>query len=120
MIRVQKAPLPAVVLALTFLACATERIQLGTGVLNIPYRLPFQLDKQVAMLQELSGGRLRFGVGTGWNETEFQALGVPYRERGKRTDAALALLHRDRGKPHDFPPPTPPGIRVRTRAVRLS
>ena len=80
-------------MTLTFLASATERIQLGTGVLLIPYRLPLQLIKQVATLQELSGGRFRLGVGVGWNETEFQALGVPYRERGKRTDAGLALLH---------------------------
>ena len=80
-------------MTLTFLASATQRIQLGTGVLNVPYRLPLQLIKQVATLQELSGGRFRFGVGVGWNETEFQALGVPYRERGKRTDEVLALLH---------------------------
>ena len=80
-------------MTLTFLASATERIHLGTGVLNIPYRLPFQLVKQAATLQELSGGRFRLGVGVGWNETEFQALDVPYRERGKRTNAGLALLH---------------------------
>ncbi len=80
-------------MTLTFLANATERIQLGTGVLLIPYRRPLQLIKQVATLQELSGGRFRLGVGVGWNETEFQALGIPYKERGKRTDAGLALLH---------------------------
>jgi len=80
-------------MTLTFLASFTERINLGTGVLIVPYRLPFQLIKQVATLQELSGGRFRFGVGVGWNETEFQALDVPFKERGKRTDEALALLH---------------------------
>lgn len=80
-------------MTLTFLASVTERVSLGTGVLNVPYRLPFQMVKQVATLQDLSGGRLRFGVGVGWYETEFQVLGVPYAERGKRTDQALALLH---------------------------
>lgn len=80
-------------LTLAWLAARTQRVQLGTGVINLPYRLPFQLLKQVATLQDLSGGRLRLGVGVGWYEAEFQALGVPYRERGKRSDAALALLH---------------------------
>jgi probable F420-dependent oxidoreductase len=80
-------------MALTFIASATETIRLGTGVLNAPYRLPVQLAKQVATLQDLSGGRLRLGVGVGWYETEFQVLGVPYAERGRRTDEALSLLH---------------------------
>jgi len=81
-------------MTLTFLASFTERINLGTGVLIVPYRRPLQLIKQVATLQELSGGRFRLGVGVGWNETEFQALGVPFGERGKRTDEALALMHK--------------------------
>jgi probable F420-dependent oxidoreductase len=80
-------------MALTFIAARTERIKLGTGVLNVPYHLPFQLVKQVATLQDLSAGRFRFGIGVGWYETEFQVIGVPYRERGKQTNAALKLLH---------------------------
>jgi probable F420-dependent oxidoreductase len=80
-------------MALTYIAARTERIQLGTGVLNVPYHLPFQLVKQVASLQDLSAGRFRFGIGVGWSETEFQVLGVPYRQRGKLTDAALELFH---------------------------
>ncbi len=80
-------------LALTYIAARTHRIRLGTGVLNVPYRLPFQLVKQVATLQDLSAGRFRFGIGVGWYETEFQVLGVPYRERGRQTNAALKLFH---------------------------
>ena len=80
-------------MALTFIAARTERIRLGTGVLNVPYHLPFQLVKQVATLQDLSAGRFRFGVGVGWYETEFQVIGVPFRERGKQTNAALKLFH---------------------------
>ncbi len=80
-------------MALTFIAARTKRIQLGTGVLNVPYHLPFQLVKQVASLQDLSGGRFRFGVGVGWYETEFKVIGVPYRERGKQTDSTLKLFH---------------------------
>ncbi|MBT6277126.1 MAG: TIGR03619 family F420-dependent LLM class oxidoreductase [Chromatiales bacterium] len=81
-------------LTLTFLAAVTDRIGLGTGVINIPYRLPFQTAKQVATLQELSNNRLIFGVGVGWYETEFEVIGVPFRDRGKITDQALDLLHR--------------------------
>lgn len=80
-------------MALTFLAAHTSSIQLGTGVLNVPYRLPFQLVKQVASLQDLSANRFRFGIGVGWYETEFEVIGVPYRQRGKMTDAALRLFH---------------------------
>ena len=79
-------------MALTYIAAVTERVSLGTGVLNVPYRLPFQLVKQVTSLQDLSAGRVRLGVGVGWYQTEFQVLGVPYRERGRRTDRALELL----------------------------
>lgn len=80
-------------MALTYIAARTEKIQLGTGVLNVPYHLPFQLVKQVATLQDLSAGRFRFGVGVGWSEVEFQVIGIPYHERGKQTDASLRLLH---------------------------
>lgn len=80
-------------MALTYIAARTEHLKLGTGVLNVPYHLPFQLAKQVATLQDLSGGRFRFGVGVGWYETEFEVIGVPYRERGKQTNAALKLFH---------------------------
>lgn len=87
-------------MALTFIAARTQRIRLGTGVLNVPYHLPFQLVKQVASLQDLSAGRFRFGVGVGWSETEFQVLGVPYRERGKQTNATLKLFHEASASDH--------------------
>ena len=80
-------------MAATFIAARTEKIQLGTGVLNVPYHLPFQLVKQVATLQDLSAGRFRFGIGVGWSELEFQVIGIPYRERGRQTDETLQLLH---------------------------
>lgn len=105
-------------MALTYIAARTDRIRLGTGVLNVPYHLPFQLVKQVATLQDLSAGRFRFGVGVGWSETEFTVLGVPYRERGKQTNAALKLFHEAFANDHimvngtEFPvlprPPRPP------------
>src|SRR5262249_8499675 len=66
--------------ALAFLAGATERVGLGTAVLILPYRPALPTAKWIATVQELSGERLRLGVGVGWMAAEFRALGVP-RER---------------------------------------
>jgi probable F420-dependent oxidoreductase len=77
---------------LAFLAGATERIGLGTGVLVLPYRPALPTAKWVATIQELSAGRLRFGVGVGWMQPEFRAVGVDYRARGRITDETLAFL----------------------------
>lgn len=79
---------------LAWLAGATERIGLGTGVLVLPYRPPLATAKWVASIQELSGGRLRLGVGAGWMAAEFRAVGVPRARRGRVTDETLAFLHR--------------------------
>jgi probable F420-dependent oxidoreductase len=80
--------------SLAWLAAKTERIGLGTAVLVLPYRAALPTAKMVATLQELSGGRLALGVGVGWMEAEFRAVGVPRRERGRVTDATLEFLLR--------------------------
>ena len=80
--------------SLTYLAAATQRIGLGTAVLVLPYRAALTTAKLVATLQELSGGRLKLGVGAGWMEAEFCAVGVPRSERGRVTDATLEFLLR--------------------------
>ncbi len=77
---------------LAFLAGVTTRIGLGTGVLVLPYRPPLATAKWVATIQELSGGRLLLGVGVGWMDAEFKAVGVPKERRGAQTDATLAFL----------------------------
>src|SRR5512147_1827990 len=77
---------------LAFLAAATSRIGLGTGVLVLPYRPPLPTAKWVATIQELSGGRLLLGVGAGWMDAEFRAVGVPKDQRGRVTDSTLAFL----------------------------
>jgi len=79
---------------LAFLASATRRIGLGTAVLIVPYRPVLPTAKWVATVQELSGGRLRLGVGVGWMEAEFRALGVDRARRGAITDETLAFLRR--------------------------
>src|SRR5437867_2150264 len=72
--------------ALAWLAGAVPRIGLGTGVLNLPYRPALPTAKAIATLQEVSAGRLRLGVGVGWMEAEFRALGVPRTRRGRLAD----------------------------------
>jgi probable F420-dependent oxidoreductase len=79
---------------LAYLAAATERIGLGTGVLVLPYRPPLATAKWVATVQELSAGRLLLGVGAGWMKEEFRAVGSDIARRGKTTDATLAFLNR--------------------------
>jgi probable F420-dependent oxidoreductase len=78
--------------ALTFLAAHTQRIRLGTGICLVPQRSPVYTAKQVADADFLSNGRVDFGVGIGWLREEFEALGVPWPERGKRTRECLAVM----------------------------
>jgi probable F420-dependent oxidoreductase len=80
--------------ALSWLAGKTERIGLGVGVLILPYRPALPTAKAIATVQELSGGRLRLGVGVGWMAPEFRALGVPRERRGRIADETLAFLLR--------------------------
>lgn len=80
--------------ALAFLAGVTERVGLGTGILNLPYRPPLPTAKSLATIQELSGGRLLLGIGLGWMPSEFRALGVERRRRGALTDETLEFFHR--------------------------
>ena len=79
---------------LAWLAGVTERIALGSSVIILPYRSPVPVAKLLASVDVLSGGRLIFGAGVGWMEGEFAALGVPFAERGSRTDEALELFQK--------------------------
>ena len=79
---------------LAFIAGITERISIGTKVLILPYRPTLPTAKWVAGIQELSNGRMLFGVGVGWMEEEFRALGVDRSRRGEITDDALEIIHR--------------------------
>jgi probable F420-dependent oxidoreductase len=80
--------------ALSFVAGATQSIGLGTNVLIAPYRHPLILANEAASLDVVSGGRFVLGVGAGWNEEEFSALGISVRERGRRTDEVLEAMRR--------------------------
>src|SRR6266581_363690 len=80
------------VLTLTWAAACTRRVGLGTSVLVLPMRHPLPLAKELATLQNLSDGRLILGGGVGWMEAEFDALGVPFKERGRRMDEGIAMM----------------------------
>jgi len=80
------------VLTLTWAAAFTKKVGLGTSVLVLPMRHPLPLAKELATLQNLSEGRLILGAGVGWLEAEFAALGVPFRERGRRMDEGIAIM----------------------------
>lgn len=79
---------------LASIAAATERIRLGTSVYIMPLRHPLQTARSVVTLDRVSGGRVILGAGVGWLEDEFDAVGVPFRERGRRTDAAIDIVRR--------------------------
>jgi probable F420-dependent oxidoreductase len=78
---------------LAYLAAVTQRIRLGVGVLVVPYRPSLATAKWIATIQELSAGRLLLGVGAGWMEAEFRALGVRRTARGRITDETLAFFN---------------------------
>ncbi len=79
-------------IALTYLAAHTRTIKLATGIIILPQRNPLVLAKELASLDVLSAGRLVVGLGVGYLEPEFEALGIPFEERGARTDDYLAAM----------------------------
>jgi probable F420-dependent oxidoreductase len=107
-------PIPDPLIWLAFAAAAAPSMRLGTCILIVPQRNPLVLAKELATLDQLSGGRVELGLGVGWMKEEFDALGVPWARRGARTDeyiaamralwaGPLAELH---GEFVDFPPVT--------------
>ena len=80
------------VVTLGFLAAATRRIGLATAILILPQRPAVLVAKQAAQIDVLSGGRLRLGVGLGWNELEFDALGQNFKNRGRRMVEQIELM----------------------------
>jgi probable F420-dependent oxidoreductase len=79
---------------LAYAAAVTSTIRLGTGVLVLPQRHPVYTAKQAADVDVLSRGRLDFGIGVGWLEEEFVALGQPFRRRGARAREWVQVMQR--------------------------
>jgi probable F420-dependent oxidoreductase len=80
------------VVAMTWLAAATSRIEVGTNILVLPQRNPVILAKALATLDAFSQGRVILGVGVGWAKEEFDAVGADFSVRGKRTDEAIEAM----------------------------
>jgi len=77
---------------LSFLAAHTTTVRLGTAMVLLPQRNPVYTAKEVSTLDWLSNGRVDFGIGVGWLEEEFNAVNVPWPQRGRRTDEYLDVL----------------------------
>jgi len=85
-------PFPDPLVWLTWVGAHTATLRLATGILILPQRNPVVLAKEVATLDRLTQGRVTLGVGVGWLEEEFEAIGVPFAERAARTDEHVAVM----------------------------
>jgi len=87
-----KMPILEAIVLMAQLAAVTERIGIGTEVLVLPQRQPVLVAKQISTIDLMSQGRVRLGVGVGWQESEYDALEEDFSNRGRRMDEAIALL----------------------------
>lgn len=85
-------PMPDPLIWMAYVAAATQSIKLATGILILPQHNPVITAKQVATLDHMSGGRVILGIGVGWLREEFEAIGVPFDDRGARTDDYVAAM----------------------------
>jgi probable F420-dependent oxidoreductase len=96
--QVPPSPVPAdtpfidSAIALAYVAAHTSKVRLGTGIIILPQRNPVVLAKELASLDVLSNGRLIFGIGIGYLEPEFAAIGAPFDHKGHRTEEFLAAM----------------------------
>ena len=88
----ERDPFHDPLVALTYLAAVTERIELATSVLVLAQRQTVLVARQVADLDLLSGGHVRLGVGTGWNWVEYESLGIDFSTRGRRLEEQIHVL----------------------------
>lgn len=109
-----ETPIPDPLIWLAFAAAAAPSMRLGTCILIVPQRNPLILAKELATLDQISGGRVELGLGVGWMKEEFDALGVPWERRGARNDEYVEAMRALWAGPHaefhgefvDFPPAT--------------
>ena len=88
----EESPIPDPLIWLAWVGAATTTLRLATGILILPQRNPVVLAKELSTLDVLSSGRVELGVGVGWLREEFDALGVPFEDRGARTDEYIEAL----------------------------
>ena len=107
-------PIPDPLILLAYIAAAAPTLRLGTCILIVPQRNPLVLAKELATLDRMSGGRVELGLGVGWLQEEFEALGIPWERRGARNDEYIAAMRALWSGPHaefhgnfvDFDPAT--------------
>ena len=87
-----ETPMLDTIVTLTWIAAHTKRLRIASGIIILPQRNPVLLAKELASVDVVSGGRLIIGVGAGWLEPEFKALGVAMERRGERMDDALRAM----------------------------
>ena len=87
---------------MAYVSAATKRIKLATGIMILPQHNPVVVAKQVATLDHLSGGRILLGIGVGWLKEEFEALGVPFEDRGRRMDEYMMAMRELWGEKPSF------------------
>jgi probable F420-dependent oxidoreductase len=109
-----ETPIPDPLIWLAFAAAVAPTLKLGTCILIVPQRNPLVLAKELATLDQISGGRVELGLGVGWMREEFDALGIPWERRGARNDEYIAAMKALWAGPHaefhgefvDFEPAT--------------
>ena len=107
-------PIPDPLIWLAYVGAAAPTLRLGTCILIVPQRNPLILAKELATLDQLTGGRVELGLGVGWMREEFEALGIPWERRGARNDEYVAAMRALWAGPHaeyhgefvDFEPAT--------------
>jgi probable F420-dependent oxidoreductase len=107
---------------LSAVAARTTRIKLGTGVLVLPLRNPVVLAKELSSLDLISGGRLLLGMASGWYKREFDAVGVPFEQRGRIMDRNLEILRRlwtEEQVDGEYPPHRLRGSNMSPKPARL-
>lgn len=89
-----KSPFQEPFVLFSFMAAATKTIEFTPGIIILPQRQTALVAKQAATLDVLSGGRLRLGIGIGWNHVEYQALGENFKDRGVRSEEQVELMRK--------------------------
>jgi probable F420-dependent oxidoreductase len=87
-----EVPISDPLIPLAYAAAITSKLKLSTGVIILPQRHPLYLAKQLATLDVLSKGRMMVGIGSGWMKEEFEAVDVPFNQRGSRTDESIQAM----------------------------
>src|SRR5229473_6580393 len=86
--------LPSILPVAAAIAARTKRIRIASGVLLMPFQNPARLAEDIAVVDIISGGRFELGVGVGFEHEEFEGFGVPFKERGARTNQSLEIIRR--------------------------